>query len=128
MAQLTISRGENKPSLMTTVFDDNNKPLYASINLHIKSNNIEEGYIWDELTLPEFALSNIHNAPEDIKYNVLVAHIVKAYYDDNKMTAVLSNYLSDMTNTKYKKEFDDLQNLRKEAKESAKYIVENKLF
>ena len=126
MAKLIKSTSDVKPEIMTVYYNEDNIPVYASINLNIVEN--ENMYYWDELVLPDFALENIHNAPNDVKYGVLVAHVIKAYYDDNKMTAILSNYLLDMTDEDHKKEFDTLQNLRKTAKEVSKYIIANSLF
>ena len=128
MAKLTVSKDNTKPPLMKTTFDDFNRPTYASINLNVVDNTIEGGYIWDELVLPDFALLAIHEAADDIKYNVLVAHIIKAYYDDNKMAAIVNNYIMDQDDEEHKTEFLEMQRIRKLAKESAKYIIKNKLF
>ena len=128
MASLIVSKDDKKPSIITVRFNEFGTPLYASINLNIVDNDIEGGYIWDELVLPEFALSNIHNAPEDIKYNVLVSHIIKAYYDDNRMSAIVNNYIMDQDDEEHKQEFLQMQNIRKLAKETARYIIKNRLF
>lgn len=125
MAKLVRMEDVNEPSLMTVV-SNKDEYTYASINLNIE--RVENGYTWDALVLPDFALDNIHNADDDMKYKVFIAHIVKGYYDDNDMDAILNNYLSDMTNENYKAEFDKLQSIRKTAKEVSKLIVTNKLF
>jgi hypothetical protein len=78
--------------------------------------------------LPDFALNNIHIADLNTKYGVLVAHIVKAYYDDNRTTAILSNYLLDTNNAEYKSEFDELQQIRRMAKDTAKHIIQLNIF
>lgn len=126
MAKIIKSNSDKKPELMSVYYSKDNNVLYAAINLNVTES--DSVYYWDELVLPDFALNNIHNAPNDIKYEVLVAHIVKAYYNDNQMTAILSNYLSDMENEKYKAEFDELQKLRKVAKETARLIILKSLF
>lgn len=126
MATLVKIKDASEPKLMSIV-KNNDDIVYASINVNICQ--LSDGtYEWDSLVLPDFALNNIHNAPDDVKYNVLVAHIVKAYYDDNHSTAVLSNYLSDMSNEKYKYEFDELQKVRKLAKTTAREIIRVNIF
>lgn len=128
MATLVKEFGETSPEIMTIKYIDNEglKPIYAAINLNVVSNS--NMYTWDSLVLPDFALENIHNADKEIKRSVLIAHIIKAYYNDNEMTAILSNYLSDMENENYKLEFNELQKLRKLAKETATHIVSNNIF
>jgi hypothetical protein len=125
MAELVKMSDKNEPSLMTIV-SNGDELVYASINLNIEC--VDNLYIWDALVLPDFALENIHNAEPEMKRSVLIAHIVKGYYNDNDMAAILNNYLSDMTNEKYKAEFNDLQKIRKIAKEIGTHIVANKLF
>ena len=125
MAELVKMSDKNEPSLMTIV-SNGDELVYASINLNIEC--VDNLYIWDALVLPDFALENIHNAEPEMKRSVLIAHIIKGYYNDNDMAAILNNYLSDMTNEKYKAEFNDLQKIRKIAKEIVTHIVANKLF
>lgn len=134
MAQLVKMNGYNDPSIMTVEYALENinnevyqRLVFAAINLNIVIN--EDGsYEWDSLVLPDFALENISNAPDDIKRDVLIAHIIKGYYDDNKMTAIQNNYLLDPEDTESKAEFLKMQNVRKVAKDAAKYIVANRLF
>jgi hypothetical protein len=125
MAKLIKASGSEMPNIVTVQFVDK-IPVYASINLNIKLE--DDKYTWDELVLPDFALENIYTAPPSIKTNVLISHIIKGYYDDNKMTAVINNYLIDMEDPEYKSEFLAMQNVRKVAKDTAKYIVSNGLF
>lgn len=127
MATLHKRTGSVEPNILTVKKDKNNNIVYAAVNNNIV-NNEDNTWSWDELELPDYALYNIHVAEDDIKYKVFVAHIIKAYYDANDETAVLSNYLSDPENEKYKIEFDDLQKIRKTAKTISRYIVSNKLF
>ena len=125
MAKLIKASGTEMPSIMTVEYYEN-KPIYAAINLNIV---LDDGkYIWDSLILPEFALENIHNAVPAKKTDILIAHIIKGYYDDNKMTAIINNYLIDQEDPEHKSEFLRMQNVRKIAKETAKYIVSNGLF
>ena len=125
MAKLIKASGLEMPNIITAEFVDQ-IPVYVSINLNIKLE--DNKYVWDELVLPDFALENIHNASPNIKTDVLIAHIIKGYYDDNQMTAVINNYLIDSENEEYKLEFLAMQNVRKVAKDTAKYIVSNGLF
>ena len=126
MAKLVKQTGNEKPELMTIKYNDDNI-IYASINVHIIENT-DGTYEWDELIIPEFALNKIHNATPKMKYKVLLIHILRAYYDDNDATAILSNYLSNPTDEKYKIEFDELQKCRTLAKNTAKEIIDNNIF
>lgn len=128
MANLNKKIGDSEPGILTVIVDPKtNDYVYLSIN-----NNIiqlgDSRWSWDALEIPELYLYPIHNADDDTKYKVFTAHIIKAYYDANDEMAIFANYFKDPNNTKYKKEFDDLQELRNRAKSLAKHIVTNKLF
>jgi hypothetical protein len=126
MAKLVKKTGE-KPEIMTIKWNDGNTPIYASINNNISEN--EDGtYSWDALELPEHTLVNIHNADIEMKRKVLIIHILRAYYDDNDATAILSNYLNEPENEKYKSEFEQLQKCRFLAKKLAKTIIEENIY
>ena len=125
MAKLVKASGAEMPNIITVEFVDK-IPVFVAINLNIVFEN--DKYTWDSLVLPEFALENIYNASPNIKTDVLIAHIIKGYYNDNQMTAIINNYLIDSENEEYKSEFLRMQNVRKVAKETSKYIVSNGLF
>lgn len=125
MAQLVKMTGD-KPGLMTIKMHENHY-VYAAINTNIEQLD-SNSYKWDSLILPDFALDNIHNASNDKKYSVIIAHIVKAYYNDNDTTAILANYLSDPDNAKYKSEFLEFQKIRTMAKTVANNIVSTGMF
>jgi hypothetical protein len=128
MATLVKVTDTKEPELMTVVMSKNDAydVLYAAININVV--RLTDGsYEWDSLVLPDFALDNIYRADLETKRAVLIAHIIKAYYDDNKMTAILNNYLADPTD-EHKQEFEDLQKLRRLAKETVTKIIKNKLF
>lgn len=126
MAKLTKGSGEILPSIMT-IHQVDDDITYASINLNIVP--LTDGtYIWDKLELPDFALNNIHTADNDTKYSVLIAHIVKAYYNDNQMTAIINNYLLDPEDESFKNDFNKMQSIRILAKNTAKEIITNKIF
>ena len=127
MAKLVKNTGTEKPGLMTIKWNDENTPIYAAINNNISEN--EDGtYSWDALELPNHTLINIHNAEEEMKRKVLIIHILRAYYDDNDATAILSNYLNEPENEKYKNEFIQLQACRSLAKTLAKTIIEENIY
>ena len=126
MAKLTKGTGEKLPSIMTIRQVDTDI-VYASINLNIVQ--LTDGtYEWDQLELPDFALNNIHNADDETKYSVLIAHIVKAYYNDNQMTAIINNYLLDPEDESFKNDFNKMQKVRVLAKNTAKEIITNDIF
>jgi hypothetical protein len=125
MAQLVKMTGKEKPGTMTIKLQDN-IPVFAAININIE--DTADGYKWDSLVLPEYALINIYNANNPLKYKIFTTHIIKAYYDDNDAAAILANYLSDQTNIKYKKEFDEYQAIRTIAKTVANNIVSTGIF
>jgi hypothetical protein len=126
MAKLVKKTGE-KPEIMTITWLNENIPTYVSINNNI-SENADGTYSWDALELPEHTLVNIHNAEKELKYKILIIHILRAYYDDNDATAILSNYLSDPENEKYKNEFIQLQACRSLSKKLAKTIIEENIY
>ena len=128
MAKLVKMTGEVVPQIIDTYKDEEtNIYLRATININVVK--LSNGtYEWDGLVLPDHAVNNIHNVNDELKYSVLIAHIIKSYYNDNEMTAILNNYLLDSSDEKYTKEFNQMQKIRKIAKETAKEIVENKLF
>ena len=126
MAKLTKGTSEKLPSIMTIRQVDTDI-VYASINLNIVQ--LTDGtYEWDQLELPDFALNNIHNADDETKYSVLIAHIVKAYYNDNQMTAIINNYLLDPEDESFKNDFNKMQKVRILAKNTAKEIITNDIF
>ena len=126
MATLVKTAGDKKPEIMTILMDEYGTYTYAAINVNIVETNM--GYAWDALVLPEFALNNIHEADSDSKKSVLISHIIKAYYNDNQMSAILNNYLVDMEDEDYKAEFLEMQKIRKIAKDTAKHIVNYNIF
>jgi hypothetical protein len=126
MATLVKCKDTNKPDVLTV--EKNSKDEFAFVSINVNINKVGDEYVWDSLVLPDFALNNIHNADLNTKYGVLVAHIVKAYYDDNRTTAILSNYLLDTNNAEYKSEFDELQQIRRMAKDTAKHIIQLNIF
>ena len=115
-----------KPQIMTINYIED-KYTYVSINLNICL--LTDGtFAYDKIELPDWALNNIHEADDETKYSVLIVHIINAYYNEHQMTAILSNYMVEPDNEKYVKEFNDMQKIRKLAKDTANEIITNKLF
>lgn len=61
----------------------------------------------------------------------IVNNIIRERYSVSQVEAIVNNYLSDTTNKEYLKEFNDMQEWRKQAKSIAKkvndFIQENDL-
>ena len=127
MAKLVKMSSVEEPSVITVGKDDaNDKYYYACINVNVVQ--LTDGtYEWDGLILPDYGVDNIHHADDETKYSVLISHIIKAYYNDHQMTAIMNNYLLDGDNEKYVKEFTQMQKIRKIAKETARKIIDDKL-
>lgn len=65
----------------------------------------------------------IRNGSEERLYEQLVTNLIRERYSQNAIEAIINNYLSDMNNEKYKKEFDDMQLFRKECKNNIKALI-----
>lgn len=67
----------------------------------------------------------------DCKVPNIIDTIIRERYSASQVEAIVNNYLSDTTNEEYLKEFNDMQEWRKEAKSIAKkvndFIQENDL-
>ena len=61
----------------------------------------------------------------------MINNIIRERYSASQVEAIVNNYLSDTTNEEYLKEFNDMQEWRKQAKSIAKkvndFIQENDL-
>lgn len=73
-------------------------------------------YSWREL---DMKLANFN-------YGGLVSELVGIRYSDSEMTAVINNYLLDPEDEDAKREFAEMQQCRKEAKEIAHRILNDK--
>ena len=67
----------------------------------------------------------------DCRVPNIIDTIIRERYSASQVEAIVNNYLSDTTNKEYLKEFNDMQEWRKEAKSIAKkvndFIQENDL-
>ena len=67
----------------------------------------------------------------NITYSAIIDTIIRERYSASQVEAIVNNYLSDTTNEEYLKEFNDMQEWRKQAKSIAKkvndFIQENDL-
>lgn len=63
--------------------------------------------------------------------NAFIEHLIRLKYSASQVEAIVNNYLSDTTNEEYLKEFNDMQEWRKQAKSITKkvndFIQENDL-
>lgn len=70
--------------------------------------------------------------PAVLDYDSIVNAIISKEYPDDKMQAIINNYLLDPSNEDTTKEFNDMQAFRKKAKDWAKdllnYVKENNLW
>lgn len=70
--------------------------------------------------------------PAVLDYDSIVNAIVSKEYPNDKMQAIINNYLLDPSNEDTTKEFNDMQAFRKKAKDWAKdllnYVKDNKLW
>ena len=61
--------------------------------------------------------------PLSYDYSTLVSAIIREKYSDDKMQAIINNYLMEINDSEHKKEFDEMQEWRAHAKEIAKTII-----
>lgn len=70
--------------------------------------------------------------PAVLDYDSIVNAIISKEYPNDKMQAIINNYLLDESNEETTKEFNDMQAFRKKAKDWAKdllnYVKENDLW
>ena len=70
--------------------------------------------------------------PAVLDYDSIVNAIISKEYPNDKMQAIINNYLLDSSNEDTTKEFNDMQAFRKKAKDWAKdllsYVKENNLW
>lgn len=62
-------------------------------------------------------------APAKFDYDSVVNAIVSGDYPNDKMQAIINNYLLDQSNEDTTKEFNDMQDFRKKAKAWAKDLI-----
>ena len=56
-------------------------------------------------------------------YSVVIEKLIREKYSVSQVEAIVNNYLSDMSNEGYLKEFNELQKYRREVKDIAKKII-----
>lgn len=56
-------------------------------------------------------------------YSVIIEKLIREKYSVSQVEAIVNNYLSDMVNKDYLKEFNELQAYRREVKSIAKEII-----
>lgn len=83
----------------------------ATINCFISK--VDDKYKWKSYTLP----------PSILDYDSIVNIIISAEYSNDKMQAIVNNYLFDKEDPIIKEEFNTMQEFRKRAKEEVKAIL-----
>lgn len=81
---------------------------YKTINFDIKE--VDEGFEWESVDMPQTKWD----------YSGVVDALVSHKYPNDKMQAVINNYLLEPENEEYIRVFNEMQAWRKEAKEIAK--------
>ena len=109
--------GKNKPALVT--YGVNIRKFFY-INIEpVQDENGE--WSWSEIIL----------SPGTLDYDEIVSELIRLKYSDDKMTAIINNYLNG-SSVASKSEFDIMQAWRKEAKSIAtraiEYAIENGLW
>lgn len=102
-----------KPSLWS--FSLNGGQRQLTMNYNIVETKDEENTTWyeyDTITLPLGVYG----------YGSIVSAIITSKYSNDEMQAIINNYLIDKKN--HKTEFDEMQNYRTFAKETARRITE----
>lgn len=80
---------------------------------------VEQGFECDEVE---------YNHKDDLSpsdYGSMVSCIIRGKYSEDAVEAILNNYLSDPTNTRYEAEFQQLQKWRAKAKQTARIIIDD---
>lgn len=100
-----IISGTEVPEVITKKINGNTYKFVP----YVISNEYEE-YQWIMLQL----------RPAQYTYDGMVSAIINLYYNTDEMFALINNYTAEPKNPKYKKEFNEMQDRRKRAKEYAK--------
>lgn len=129
MGKLVKKSSSQEPKIVAIDTNDNGDCICININI---CQLADGNYEWDSIEIDNGSglftvVDNIRKADDNLKYSVLISHIIKAYYNDHQMTAIINNYLLDSADENYIKEFNDMQKIRKIAKDTAKQIIKNKL-
>lgn len=88
---------------------------YKVVNFNITE--VEYGYEWESVEMPQTKWD----------YGGIVDALVQHKYPNDKMQAVINNYLLEPNNAEYIIAFNEMQAWRKEAKEIAKQALEYEL-
>lgn len=97
-----------KPEKYKMVFKGHQ--YFHEINYNIKFDENRNEFVCETVTIPG-----------DLEYGKIVNGIISAKYPQDKMQAIINNYLID-PNEEHTKEFQDMQEWRSFAKEYAKNI------
>lgn len=98
-----------KPNLVDTYLINGQR--WYDINVDAFENNTE--YSWDQISIPS----------NRFDYSGVVDALIVYKYPNDKMQAIINNYLLDQSNEQVVNEFNEMQEWRKRSKELAKDIL-----
>lgn len=79
----------------------------------------------------DITIATEHSSHSISEISELITSLIRERYSASQVEAIVNNYLADTTNEEYLKEFNDMQEWRKEVKSIAKkvndFIQENDL-
>lgn len=101
-------------SIMQLKTREENGYLFCFDEEEKKSENGQKIFIYEAIRTPLY-----------YTYDLLVSLIIREKYSDDKMQAVINNFLLENDNTEHEEEFKQMQSWRKHAKEIAKQILEH---
>lgn len=93
------------------------QPRYT-INFNVTESTLDD--------FPQYEYNSVTLAPGKFDYDTIVSALVNEIYPSDRMQAIQNNYLADPTDKEVKEEFDTMQEWRKEAKATAKRLLEEK--
>lgn len=115
----------DKPLTVERVDSVSYGSTYCILNFDITE--IDEGWTFIPVPLFDSIRTRFKKLDTESRYGALVDHIMSFLYKFGSDTAIVSNYLLEPDNEKYKYEFGELQQYRKKVKEFVKYLMDNEL-
>lgn len=104
----------NKPEIVNRYYV-RGLPFY-DVNFSI----VDKGDMWE--------YNQVTITSDKWNYGGIVDVLIRYYYPNDVMQAVINNYLLEPENEYYVSEFNKMQSWRKEAKEIAKQVMEYELY
>lgn len=122
---MIYSYSSDKPLTIERFDNVNYGSTYCILNFDITET--EEGWRYIQIPMFDSIRNRFKKMDNETRYGAIVDHILTFLYRFGSDTAIISNYLLEPENEKYKKEFSELQEMRKKVKEFSKYIIDNEL-